>query len=145
MCGSMNAAAFETVELDQAARRSQRPAAAGVRSADGKLVRIRELVTLSDRVREQRAYDKDLLPVYFVVADMAGELHSPLYGVFGMRGDITKIATLVGGTLHEYFMRQPRDAYRDHAIKWGEESQITCETCRNMGLAYGVRLVLIYL
>jgi multidrug efflux pump subunit AcrB len=116
-----------------------------VRSAEGKLVPIRELVTVSDTLREQPQYHKDLLPVNFVVADMAGALDSPLYGVFRMRGDITKIATPGGGTLQEYFIRQPSDAYRDYAIKWDGESQITYETFRDMGLAYGVGLILIYL
>jgi multidrug efflux pump subunit AcrB len=116
-----------------------------VRSAEGKLVPIRELVTVTDTVREQPQYHKDLLPVNFVVADMAGELDSPLYGVFKMRGAITKIATPGGGTLQEYFIHQPSDAYRDYAIKWDGESQITYETFRDMGLAYGVGLVLIYL
>ncbi len=116
-----------------------------VRSADGKLVPIRELVTVTDTVREQPQYHKDLLPVSYVVADMAGALDSPLYGVFQMRGEILKIATPGGGTLQEYFIRQPADPYRDYAIKWDGESQITYETFRDMGLAYGVGLVLIYL
>ncbi len=119
--------------------------ALSVRSAEGKLVPIRELVTVTDSVREQPVYHKDLLPVNFVVADMAGALDSPLYGVFQMRGAITKIATPGGGTLQEYFIRQPADAYRDYAIKWDGESQITYETFRDMGAAYGVGLVLIYL
>jgi multidrug efflux pump subunit AcrB len=117
----------------------------GVRSTDGKLVPIRELVTVTDTVREQPLFHKDLLPVNFVVADMAGALDSPLYGVFQMRGDIAKIATPGGGTLQEYFIRQPEDPYRDYAIKWDGESQITYETFRDMGLAYGVGLILIYL
>jgi len=116
-----------------------------VRSADGKPVPIRELVTLSDQVNEQPIYHKDLLPVNFVVADMAGALDSPLYGMFKMRGELTKIATPGGGTLQEYFIRQPDDAYRDYALKWDGEWQVTYETFRDMGLAYGVGLVLIYL
>ena len=116
-----------------------------VRSADNKLVPIRELVTVTDTVREQPVFHKDLLPVNFVVADMAGALDSPLYGVFKMRGDIAAIATPGGGTLQEYFINQPQDPYRDYAIKWDGESQITYETFRDMGLAYGVGLVLIYL
>ena len=116
-----------------------------VRSADGKLVPIRELVTVTDTVREQPQYHKDLLPMNFVVADMAGALDSPLYGVFSMRSAITKIATPGGGTLQEYFIHQPEDPYRDYALKWDGESQITYETFRDMGLAYGVGLVLIYL
>jgi len=116
-----------------------------VRSADGKLVPIRELVTLSDQLSEQPIYHKDLLPVNFVVADMAGALDSPLYGMFEMRGELAGIATPGGGTLQEYFIRQPGDAYRDYALKWDGEWQITYETFRDMGLAYGVGLVLIYL
>jgi multidrug efflux pump subunit AcrB len=116
-----------------------------VRSAAGKLVPIRELVTISDTVREQPIYHKDLLPVNYVVADMAGKVDSPLYGMFGMRKNITQIATPGGGTLTEYFIHQPDDPYRSYAIKWDGESQITYETFRDMGAAYAVGLILIYL
>ena len=116
-----------------------------VRSAEGKLVAIRELVTRSDALREQPVYHKDLLPVNFVVADMAGEVDSPLYGMFGMRSKLATITTPGGGTISEYFIRQPADPYRDYAIKWDGEWQITYETFRDMGAAYAVGLVLIYL
>ncbi len=116
-----------------------------VRSADGKLVPIRELVTVTDTLREQPAYHKDLLPVNYVVADMAGAVDSPLYGMFEMRGALAKIATPGGGTLGEYFIHQPADAYRDYALKWDGEWQVTYETFRDMGAAYAVGLVLIYL
>jgi multidrug efflux pump subunit AcrB len=116
-----------------------------VRSAEGKLVPIRELVTVSDTVREQPLYHKDLLPVNFVVADMAGKIDSPLYGVFSMRGELARIATPGGGSLVEYFIHQPQDPYRDYALKWDGESQVTYETFRDMGAAYAVGLVLIYL
>ncbi len=116
-----------------------------VRNAQGRLVPIRELVTVSDSVREQPVYHKDLLSVNFVVADMAGKLDSPLYGVFSMRAELAKIATPGGGTLQEYFIHQPEDSYRGYALKWDGESQITYETFRDMGAAYGVGLILIYL
>jgi multidrug efflux pump subunit AcrB len=116
-----------------------------VRAASGQLVPIRELVTLSDTQREQPVYHKDLLAVNFVVADMAGALDSPLYGVFKMRGALARITTPGGGTLQEYFIHPPEDAYRDYALKWDGESQVTYETFRDMGLAYGVGLILIYL
>ena len=48
-----------------------------VRNAEGKLVPIRELVTVSDTLREQPIYHKDLLPVNYVVADMAGTRRQP--------------------------------------------------------------------
>ena len=116
-----------------------------VRGMSGKLVRISELVTISDTLREQPVYHKDLLPVNFVVGDMAGKLDSPLYGMFQMRGDIAKIETPGGGPMVEYFIRQPDDGMRDYAIKWDGEWQITYETFRDMGAAYAVGLILIYL
>ena len=116
-----------------------------VRAASGAQVPIRELLTISDLLREQPVYHKDLLPVNMVVADMAGKLDSPLYGVFQMRSAIAAIPTPGGGALQEFFIHQPSDALRHYALKWDGESQVTYETFRDMGAAYGVGLVLIYL
>jgi multidrug efflux pump subunit AcrB len=116
-----------------------------VRGTSGKLVPIRELVTVTDSEREQPVIHKDLLPVNFVTADMAGKLDSPLYGMFKMRSEIQKIQTPDGVALTEYFISQPSDAWRGYALKWDGEWQITYETFRDMGTAYAVGLVLIYL
>ncbi len=116
-----------------------------VRGARGQLVPVRELVTVSDTLREQPVHHKDLLPVNYVVGDMAGAVDSPLYGMFGMRGEIQGIRTPNGGPLAEYFVRQPADTYREYALKWDGEWQVTYETFRDMGAAYAVGLVLIYL
>jgi multidrug efflux pump subunit AcrB len=116
-----------------------------VRGTAGQLVAIRELVTLSDTVREQPVYHKDLLPVNYVLADMAGKVDSPLYGMFAMRAEVAALPTPGGGHLLDYFIRQPDDPYRNYAIKWDGEWQITYETFRDMGAAYAVGLILIYL
>jgi multidrug efflux pump subunit AcrB len=116
-----------------------------VRGSDGQLVPIRELVTPSHTEREQPLYHKDLLPVNYVIGDMAGKVDSPLYGMFAMRPALRALGTPGGGSLHEYFIHQPDDAYRDYAIKWDGEWQITYETFRDMGTAYAVGLILIYL
>ena len=116
-----------------------------VRSAEGRLVPIRELVTVSDSQREQPIHHKDLLPVNYVVGDMAGKLDSPLYGMFEMRANIAKLTAANGGGVSEYFIKPPAEAYRDYALKWDGEWQITYETFRDMGAAYAVGLILIYL
>jgi multidrug efflux pump subunit AcrB len=116
-----------------------------VRGAAGQLVPLRELVQLSDTQREQPAFHKDGLPVHYVVGDMAGALDSPLYAMFKMRPALAAIATPGGGTLGESFIHQPADPWRDYALKWDGEWQITYETFRDMGAAYAVGLVLIYL
>jgi multidrug efflux pump subunit AcrB len=116
-----------------------------VRSATGQTIPIRELVTVKDTTQEQPIYRKDLLPVNYVVADMAGRIDSPLYGLFSMRGEISQITAPNGGPLEEYFISQPTDPWRGYALKWDGEWQVTYETFRDMGAAYAVGLILIYL
>ena len=62
-------------------------------------------------------------------------------------GGLQRVVVLTpdGGQLNEYFINQPTDAWRGYAIKWDGEWQITYETFRDMGAAYAVGLVLIYL
>jgi multidrug efflux pump subunit AcrB len=116
-----------------------------VRAGDGRLVPIRELVQVRDTQVDQPIFHKDLVPVTFVLGDVAGTIDSPLYGLFKMRADLHAIKTPDGGTLGEYFIRQPQDPLREFAIKWDGEWQITYETFRDMGAAYAVGLILIYL
>jgi len=116
-----------------------------VRAKDGTLVPLSEVVESAPTVREKTIYHKDLLPVVYVVADMAGKLDSPLYGMFDIRSRINGMALPEGGTLGEYFIRQPEDPYAGYSLKWDGEWQVTYETFRDMGLAYAVGLVLIYL
>jgi multidrug efflux pump subunit AcrB len=83
--------------------------------------------------------------VNYVLGDMAGKLDSPLYGMFGMRKAVSAITTPSGSKLDEFFIQQPFDNQRGYAIKWDGEWQVTYETFRDMGAAYAVGLILIYL
>ena len=116
-----------------------------VRGNDGNLVPLSELVEVMPSAREKTIYHKDLLPVVFVFGDTGGTLDSPLYGLFGMRGELKDKALEQGGTLSEFFIRQPADPYAGFSLKWDGEWQVTYETFRDMGIAYAVGLVLIYI
>jgi multidrug efflux pump subunit AcrB len=116
-----------------------------VKAADGMLVPLSEVVTVIPVAREKTIYHKDLLPVAYVVGDMAGSLDSPLYGMFSMRGDVKSLPVPQGDGLDEHFISQPQDPYAGYAIKWDGEWQVTYETFRDMGIAYAVGLILIYL
>jgi multidrug efflux pump subunit AcrB len=111
----------------------------------GHLVPISELVEARPAQREKVVYHKDLLPVVYVVGDMGGQLDSPLYGMFAIREKIKDMPLAEGGRLEEYFIRQPADPYAGYAYKWDGEWQVTYETFRDMGAAYAVGLILIYL
>ena len=116
-----------------------------VRGQSGNLVPLSELVEVMPSTREKTIYHKNLLPVVFVVGDTGGKLDSPLYGLFGMRDELKDKTLAQGGTLSEYFINQPADPYAGFSLKWDGEWQVTYETFRDMGLAYAVGLMLIYL
>jgi multidrug efflux pump subunit AcrB len=114
-----------------------------VASRNGGLVSISEVVTVQQEVWEKTIYHKDLLPVVFVTGDMAGKLDSPLYGMMDIASAIADQKT--GGVdVEQRYISQPDDQYY-YSLKWDGEWQITYETFRDMGLAYSVGLILIYL
>jgi multidrug efflux pump subunit AcrB len=114
-----------------------------VAGQDGNLVPLLEIVNVLDADWEQTIYHKDLLPVVFVTGDMAGRFDSPLYGMFELVGKAAELDA-GGQTLDQYFISQPDNPYK-YSIKWDGEWQVTYETFRDMGIAYSVGLILIYL
>jgi len=116
-----------------------------LRAANGQMVPLSELVQVERGVIDKPLFTKDLAGVSYVFGDMAGKLDSPLYGLFAIRGKLAEAALPGAGELGEYWIHQPADPYRQYALKWDGEWQITYETFRDMGAAYGVGLILIYL
>ncbi len=110
-----------------------------VRSTSGALVPLTELVDIIPGQREKNIYHKDLLPVVYVTADLAGGVDSPLYGMFDMSSKLSE-----HDQLEQWFTRQPVNPY-EYSLKWDGEWQVTFETFRDMGAAYAVGLLMIYL
>jgi multidrug efflux pump subunit AcrB len=109
-----------------------------LKSRSGELVALSEILLPLDSSREHTRHHKDLLPVVYVTGDMAGSTDSPLYGLF----DIA--AGLSAEGFPQWFLGQPENPY-EYSLKWDGEWQVTYETFRDMGLAYSVGLLLIYL
>ena len=116
-----------------------------LRAANGQLVPLSELVTVEKGIIDKPLFTKDLKGVSYVFGDMGGKLDSPLYGLFAIRGTMEKAAGATDAKVDEYWINQPNDTYRGYSLKWDGESQITYDTFRDMGAAYGVGLILIYL
>jgi multidrug efflux pump subunit AcrB len=116
-----------------------------IRAANGQLVPLSELVKVERGIIDKPLFTKDLKGVSYVYGDMAGKLDSPLYGLFAIREKLAEAAKTRVDAMGEYWIRQPGDTYRQYAVKWDGESQITYDTFRDMGAAYAVGLVLIYL
>jgi len=114
-----------------------------VRAKDGKPVPLSEFTQLVTRPWDDAIIHKDLLPVVFVTGDMAGSLDSPLYGMFELAGGIHGLEH-GDGAVEQRYISQPGNPY-NFSVKWDGEWQITYETFRDMGIAYAVGLLLIYL
>jgi multidrug efflux pump subunit AcrB len=111
-----------------------------VRAASGALVPLAEIVEIVPSQRERSIQHKDLLPVVYVTGDMAGTLDSPLYGMFEISAALQESA----GNPPQWFFKQPVNPY-EYSVKWDGEWQVTFETFRDMGIAYSIGLMLIYL
>ena len=138
------------VELPRAARSTPEDLLSiRVRSDRGPqaaLVPLSELVRIEHTTGERSRYHKNLKPVTYVTADVAGEVESPAYALFAMNRELAKLdARRFGGVEAElpiYHLNQPVDD-RAPALKWDGEWHITLEVFRDLGLAFAAVLVLI--
>ncbi len=115
-----------------------------VRSRAGALVPLSEIVRLERKPLEKAVYHKDLLPVVYITGDMAGKLDSPLYGMFDLYARLAATPLADGQRIRQTLLAPPDNPYR-YGLKWDGEWQVTYETFRDMGIAYGVGMILIYL
>ncbi|WP_456406193.1 efflux RND transporter permease subunit [Thiolapillus sp.] len=128
------------VRLSEAARADlDQVLAFKIRSRNGVFVPLSEIVSVAPSQREYSIHHKDLLPVVYVTGDMAGETDSPLYGLFDISARLKK-----QDGPEQWFLDQPDNPY-EYSLKWDGEWQVTYETFRDMGIAYSVGLLLIYL
>jgi multidrug efflux pump subunit AcrB len=84
-------------------------------------------------------FHKNLRPVVYVTADVAGRLESPVYAMLGMRKDL---ATLNDG-FEVHYTGSPT-LTEEPFLVWDGEWQITVDVFRDLGIAFAAVLVLIY-
>ena len=115
-----------------------------VRNRKGQLISLQDLVRIKKTSRQNTIYHKDLLAVVYVTADAAGELDSPLYSMADMYSALEKENIVYGKPIAQSLISQPENPY-EYSLKWDGEWQVTYETFRDMGIAYSVGLIMIYL
>jgi multidrug efflux pump subunit AcrB len=115
-----------------------------IASATGRLVPLSELGAWEKTVRERSIYHKNLMPVVYVTADIAGRDESPVYPILQLDKELTSKALPEGYKLETYTAQQPADSDK-LAMKWDGEWHITYEVFRDLGLAFAAVLVLIYI
>jgi multidrug efflux pump subunit AcrB len=110
----------------------------------GMSVPIGDLVHISKKIKEKSIYRKNQKRVVFVLADLAGELESPSYAMMDISEKLKEIRVPKGYELHESYNHQP-ELEEDYTLKWDGEWQITFEVFRDLGIAFGVVIIIIYM
>jgi len=126
------------------ANASPEPAIAG---SAAPLVPLRELVKVRQTITDKSIYHKNLMPVTYVIGDVAGVVESPVYAILKMNQALEKLNTKQfggdGSPLKIYNAVLPFSDQQP-AMKWDGEWHITIEVFRDLGLAFAAVLVLIY-
>ncbi len=118
-----------------------------VMSPYGRMVPLSELVRIEEHQAPKSIYHKNLLPVVYVTADVAGREESPVYAILKLNKRLRKELKLPSDqqtTIEIWNIRQPFTTDK-WAIKWDGEWHITYEVFRDLGIAFGAVLVLIYI
>jgi multidrug efflux pump subunit AcrB len=112
------------------------------------LVPLRELIVVSEQKVEQPIYRKNLKPVIYVTGDVADMVESPVYAIFEMKKKLAELDGRDFGGREEkvriYNLNQPFSE-AEPAMKWDGEWHITIEVFRDLGLAFCVVMLLIYM
>ena len=112
--------------------------------AGGKPVALGELVLVEKTQGERSIYHKNLMPVVYVTGDVAGKEESPVYAIMELNRAIDEMKLPEGYKLDRYVSNQPQSTQR-LAMKWDGEWHISYEVFRDLGLAFAVVLILIYI
>jgi multidrug efflux pump subunit AcrB len=132
------------VRLDRATRSDlERLRDLKLQGRDGKLVALRELTRVETAVADKSIYHKNLMPVTYVTADVAGAIEAPVYAILKLARQIDALEIPEGYRVEQYTASLPPDDAR-YAMKWDGEWHITYEVFRDLGLAFAAVLVLIY-
>lgn len=115
-----------------------------IKSNRGHMVPVSDLVKVRADTLQTSIYRKDQKRVVYVLADMAGGLESPVYAILGMNEKLQKMKLPKGYAVNELYMEQPSDE-SDFTVKWDGEWQITLEVFRDLGAAFVVVIIVIYM
>ncbi len=115
-----------------------------IASKQGNMLSVGDLVSVQESTRAKSIYRKNQKRVVYVLADMAGELESPVYAILGMTDKLNNIELPAGYKMNELYLQQPEHE-DDFTVKWDGEWQITLEVFRDLGIAFLGVIIIIYI
>jgi multidrug efflux pump subunit AcrB len=110
----------------------------------GNLVPVGDLASIDETVIPKSIQRKNQQRVVYVLADMAGKLESPFYAMNRMSDKLKAFDLPAGYTLGEEYSHAP-ESDDNFSLKWDGEWQITYEVFRDLGIAFMLVIVLIYM
>jgi multidrug efflux pump subunit AcrB len=114
-----------------------------VKGAGGVMVPLAELARVELTVQPPFVYRKNLQRVVYVTGDVAGQEESPVYAIQRLNRQLDGLRALDGRPIPRYVASQPFLTDRV-SLKWDGEWQVTYEVFRDLGIAFGAVMVLIY-
>ncbi|MEZ5722249.1 MAG: efflux RND transporter permease subunit [Paracoccaceae bacterium] len=115
-----------------------------VPSVTGAMIPLTELGHFEEFTLDDPIYHKDLRAVEFVTGEVTGKLGAPIYAIFELE-DLLDNYTAPDGVRVDTNYIGPPDSTLASALEWTGEWTVTYETFRDMGLAFAVALILIYI
>ena len=106
-------------------------------------VALGDLVNITPSHKEVSIQRKNQKRVVYVLAEVAGDLESPVYAMTEMSDRLKNVKLPEGYTLEENFTAQP-ELEEDFTLKWDGEWKITYEVFRDLGFAFLLVLIIIY-
>ncbi len=115
-----------------------------IQSANGHMIPVSELADVDEGIQDKTIHRKNQQRVVYVTADVAGQLESPVYAILDMKDKIDRLNIPAGYTVEQLFTHQPLNE-ENFSMKWDGEWHITYEVFRDLGAAFAVVLLIIYL
>lgn len=112
--------------------------------ANGQNIPLSEIAHPVEIPTDKSIFHKNLQPVVYVVGDVFGRQESPVYAITEMNSTIEKLRNADGSRIEIISTHQP-ESTKLPIIKWDGEWHITYEVFRDLGMAFAVVLVLIYI
>ncbi|MGN7612888.1 efflux RND transporter permease subunit [Magnetococcales bacterium HHB-1] len=110
----------------------------------GTTIPLGELGRFVKAVQDPIIYHKDLRPVEYVTGEVEGRLDAPIYGMSEVEDMLQSYTTPDNQNISGEYMGAP-ETYSKSGFEWTGEWTVTYETFRDMGLAFGAALILIYM
>ncbi|SDK87823.1 Swarming motility protein SwrC [Sphingobacterium mizutaii] len=115
-----------------------------IKGQQGNMVPVRDIVQVKQDTLRKSISRKDQQRVVYVLADMAGDLESPAYAILGMEETLKQMKLPTGYEISDLYMGQPKET-SNFTVKWDGEWQITLEVFRDLGIAFMVVIIIIYM